>query len=530
MTGFADTLVVGGQVRTLDPKRPAGYAVAVVDDTIVALDDDALALRGAATEVVDLTGATVTPGLVDGHTHPVLGATLFQGVDLSACRDLQDLRSTLMAAAPSRAEWLSGYGLDHNVFGGEAPTRAALDTALPGVPVFIRFYDGHSALVSGEALSRAGVDGPRAFATRSRIACDAEGRPTGHLLEHDAMMTVESVVPPMPPDERRTRVLEQLRDMASTGLTGTNVMDGAPESLTLLADLEATTDLPLRLRLAPWVMPGADLDELMALQGTRGRHWHVGAVKLFIDGTVEGGTAWLEHPDCHGDSTESFWLDTAEYTKAVQHCAAARVQTCTHAIGDAGVRHVVDSLEGVPTHGVRHRVEHLETMPIELVRRLVEAGLVASMQPTHSAYTRADHTDEWSRRLGDVRADRAWCARDVRDAGGVLVLGSDWPIANYDAREVLSYAMLRRPAGSDTPPVAPSQALTALMALEGMTTHAAVADGCSDVAGRIAPGCRADLTAFAVDPLRAPADEVASAPVLLTMTGGVVTHRASSPV
>jgi hypothetical protein len=526
VTPFADTLIVGGRVRTLDPKHPEAYAVAVADDTIVALDDDALALRGAATELVDLTGATVTPGLVDGHTHPLLGATLFQGVDLSGCRDLHDLRATLMASAPRRGEWLRGYGLDHNAFGGQAPTREVLDETLPGVPVFIRLYDGHSVLVSGEALARAGVDGPRAFATRSQIVCDEQGRPTGHLLEHDAMLTLESVVPPMPREESRTRVLQLLRDMASTGLTGTNVMDGAPESLALLSELEETTDLPLRLRLAPWVMPGAELDELVALQGTGGRRWRVGAVKLFIDGTVEGGTAWLDHPDCHGDSTESFWLDPAEYTKAVQHFAAARVQTCTHAIGDAGVRHVVDSLDGVPAHGVRHRVEHLETMPTELVRRLVDTGLVASMQPTHSAYTRADHTDEWSRRLGEERAGRAWRSRDVRDAGGVLVLGSDWPIAGYDAREVLSYARLRRHAGSDTAPVVPAQALTGLMALEGMTSHAAVADGSAAVAGRIAPGCRADVTAFAVDPVSAPADELASAPVRLTMSCGAVTHRA----
>ncbi|MEO5665156.1 MAG: amidohydrolase [Nocardioides sp.] len=525
MTWSADTLLVGASVRTLDARRPRASAVAVAQGVVVALDEDALAMRGAATEVIDLGGATLVPGLVDGHSHPILGATAFDGLDLSGCGSLDDLRAALAGASLERGEWLCGFGLDHNVFDGQPPTNAVLDEVLPGVPVFIRMYDGHSALASSAALERAGVSGPRSFGQRSAIVCDDHGRPTGLLLEHAAIEVVESVVPPLLPEQRRARVLEALQAMAATGLTGANVMDGSSDSLDLLADLENATDLPVRLRLAPWCMPGDDVPELVDRQGRGGRGWYVGAVKLYLDGTVEGGTAWLHEPDCHGGGTEAFWLDPVEYTKTVQHLAAVGVQTCTHAIGDAAVRHVVDTLDGVETHGVRHRVEHLETMPIGLVRDVVGAGLVASMQPSHAAFTRADHTDEWSRRLGEQRANRAWACRDVRDAGGLLVIGSDWPIAHYDARQVLGFARARRPSGTDMPAVGPEQALTGLMALEGMTTHAAVADGRADSSGHIAVGYRADLTALAVDPVDAPADEVVDATVNLTMMGGAVTHR-----
>lgn len=525
MTSSADTLLVRASVRSLDARRPRAFAVAVADGTVVGLDQDALELRGAATEVIDLGGATLVPGLVDGHSHPLLGATAFHGVDLAECRSLDDLRAALSRAPVGPGGWWCGFGLDHNVFDGHPATNAVLDELLPGIPVFIRMYDAHSALASPAALERAGVRGPRRFEQRSQIVCDDHGRPTGLLLEHAAMEVVGAVVPPMPADQRRARVVDLLQGMAATGLTGANVMDGSQESLALLAELEDGTDLPLRLRLAPWCMPGDDVSGLVDLQGRGGRNWCVGAVKLFLDGTVEGGTAWLEDPDCHGGGADAFWLDTAEYTKVVQDLAAAGVQTCTHAIGDAAVRHVVDSLDGVETHGIRHRVEHLETLPIDLVHRVVGAGLVASMQPSHAAYTRADHADEWSRRLGEERANRAWACRDVRDAGGVLVLGSDWPIAPYDARQVLGFARSRRPLGTDREPVRPDQALTGLMALEGMTTHAAIADGHADAAGHIAVGCRADLTSLAVDPVDAPADEVAEATVNLTMLGGTVTHR-----
>lgn len=521
---FADLLITGTTVRTLDHRQPTARAVAVVADRIAGLDGDALALRGAHTEVVDLGGAVTTPGLVDGHMHP-LAAASFHGLDLSECRDLDDLRAALAGTEPTRGDWVTGFGLDHNVFAAAPITHAIVEEALPGRPVFLRLYDGHSALASREAMRRAGVSGPQEFRQRAEIVCDTQGRPTGHLLEHAAMEAVAEVMPPVPAGQVQAQVLDVLRGMAASGLTGGCAMDACPDGLALLDRLEAEQDLPLRLRLAPWCMPGDDLDELITLQSRRGRRWEVSAVKFFVDGTVEGGSAWLEHPDCHGQSTDAFWLDTAEYTKAVQHFAAAGVQTATHAIGDAAVRHVIDSLADVDTRGVRHRVEHLESLPLDLVRRLVATGLVASMQPSHTAYTRADHADEWSTRLGPDRAARGWCCRDVRDAGGVLVLGSDWPIAAYDAREVLAFARLRRRPGTDIEPVRPEQSLTGLQALEGMTTHAAIADGSEAFAGRVAVGHRADLTAFAVDPVAAPADEVGSSPIRLTVSGGVVTHR-----
>lgn len=520
----ADLLLVGTSVRTLDAVRPWASAVAVQGDRIVGLDDDALALRSAATEVVDLGGGFTTPGLVDGHMHPLFGAATFHGVDLSACRDLADLRTALAGAAPGEGGWVTGWGLDHNVFAGGPVTNAVLDELHPGRPVFVRLYDGHSALASTEALRRAGVTGPRSFEQRSEVICDAAGRPTGHLLEHAAMELVQEVMPALPEELLVERLREALEGMAATGLTGGCVMDAEAGSLEVYARYEEAAELPLRLRVAPWCMPGADVADVLALQGQAGRRWAVEAVKFFMDGTVEGGTAWLEHPDCHGTGTEAFWRDPAAYTKAVQQLAAARVQTVTHAIGDAAVRHVVEALEHVETGGIRHRIEHLETLPSALVPRLVRSGLVSSMQPCHAGYTRADHSDEWSQRLGAARAARAWACRDIVDAGGVLVLGSDWPIATYDARHVLAHARLRRSPGSTEAPVAPEQALTGLQALEGMTRHAAYADGVAD-AGRIAVGARADLTVFAVDPVEAPADELAAAPIRLTVSGGLVTHR-----
>ncbi|WP_053693006.1 amidohydrolase [Streptomyces sp. WM6372] len=520
----ADTVLTAVRVRTLDPARPEARAVAVRGGEILAVGDEADVRdwRGPATEVLDLGGATLTPGLTDAHSHPVWGIEMATGTDLSAVRDLDQLRAALRTA-PRPAGWVIGHGLDHNAFGGRPVDKALIEEALAGAPAFLRLYDGHSALASGAALDAAGITGPRTFDQRSEIVCGPDGRPTGHLVEHAAMALVGALAPKPSPSERRGRLTALLGEMAATGLTGAHVMDlGDGDVPALLAGVEYEGDLPLRLNLAPWCMPGAtprELAELIEIQGLRGRHWQVGGVKFFMDGTVEGGTAWLEHADCHGRGTDAFWPDPEAYSAAVRTLDAAGVRTATHAIGDAAVRHVLDTVASLGARArMRHRIEHIETVPDDQLKRFAELGVIASMQPPHTAYTRADHRDEWSKRLGADRAARAWRCRDLRDAGAVLALGSDWPIAHHDARRVLAIA--RSPLGA----AAAGPALTGLMALEGMTSHAALAAGEQRVAGRIAAGFRADLTAFALDPVDTAPDELAEAPIRLTMSGGRITH------
>ncbi|MGY1691443.1 amidohydrolase [Geodermatophilus sp. SYSU D01105] len=534
----ADLVVCADTVHTLTEGALPVQAVAVAGGVVVATGTraDVRDWRGPRTEVVDLRDAVLTPGLTDGHLHPVMGLQMTGDVDLSSARSLDEVSGLLAAAAEGRGpdEWVQAWGLDPNLFAGRPVTSAPVEAAVGGRPAFVRLFDAHSALATDRALRIAGVDGPRQFAQRSSVVCDDDGRPTGLLLESAAMELVLAHVPLDPVPVRAAQLRALLADMAATGLTGGHVMDLLGDSRAVVAAAEDAGDLPLRLRFAPWCLPGVDADglaELVDLQGQGGRRWSIGGVKFMVDGTIDNGTAWLEHPDALGESTESFWPDPADYTAAVRALAAAGVPTVTHAIGDAAVRHVLDALAGLgASPSGPHRVEHIETLPGALIGRFLQQGVVASMQPTHCThFTRADQTDNWSARLGTERADRAWRCRDLRDAGVPLVLGSDWPVAPFDPRRVLADAQLRRPAGEpDVPPVQPHQGLTPLMALQGYTSQASDAAGESAAAGRVAVGMRADLTAFAVDPLRADPDELADAPIALTVVDGAVVHRGAA--
>jgi predicted amidohydrolase YtcJ len=348
--------------------------------------------------------------------------------------------------------------------------------------------------------------------------------PTGELRENAAQDLVLRAAPGVRWPEQRARHVEQLQRLSALGLTGAHVMDGEPATHDLLRDLEGTEELTLRLRVPQWVSPDMGEDELEArlgLREARGRLWSAGVAKFFADGVIDTGTAWLEEPDTFGEGTVPFWPDPERMAQVMRRFAAAGFQLATHTIGDAAARFTLRTYLGA-ANGTRHRLEHLETLPDDLVAAIGASGVVASMQPVHLAAVRPD--GNWSRRLGPERAARAFRMRDLMDAGAVLALGSDWPVANADPRLGLAVAQLRRLDGE---PVIEAQALTAHEALAGYTLSPAYAAGEDGVAGRIRVGMRADLTGLAVDPVDAPAAELPDNPVWLTVVGGRVTHQLS---
>ena len=501
VTGQADLILVGGTVVDLLRLEPApAQQIAVRAGVILEVGVDLSHHRGPATDILNVAGAAVLPGLVDGHLHPVMGLDLLDAADLSRCHTPEQVRAALTGQAERRPDgWLIGWGLDPGVFGSGPVTNSFLDLVSGRRPALVHVFDGHAAVAGSAALELAGITGRRRLPGGAEVAVDEWGRPTGHLLEEAAVALITSLIPAATQGARRQQLAELLRRMASTGLTGGHVMDAKDDALTLLGELDEAGELPLRLRVAPWHRPDDDPAKILDLQGRGGEMWSVDGVKMFLDGSIDGGTAWLTHPDGRGDSVTPGW-DPEEYRRRLDLFDAVGVPTATHAIGDAAVRHVLDCLAGLGRPRARHRIEHIETIPDDLVPRFAALDVAASMQPSHATdYTRADGTDNWSTRLGRERAGRGWRCADLLRAGAAVVLGSDWPVAPFDPRLVLHAAVTRRDAGDPgADPVQPEQALTISQALSAMTS--APAEVAGRRSGRIAPGYDADLTVFAQDP------------------------------
>jgi predicted amidohydrolase YtcJ len=320
-----------------------------------------------------------------------------------------------------------------------------------------------------------------------------------------------------------------LRRLAAVGLTGTHAMDGTLDSLALARELEERGDLITRLLMPFTISPDTPAEqwEVYGRHGSdRGRRWRAGVAKFFIDGVIDSGTGWLFAPDAEGAGTEPFWPDVERYHRAVRFFAARGFQCVTHATGDRGVHEALDAYATAGTStGIRHRVEHIETLQPDDLPRFAAQGVVASMQAQHMMGLDPDRGDNWSRRLGPDRCDRAFMTRSLLESGAVVALGSDWPVARFDPREGMAAARLRRPPGEPDRRPYDDQALDGLQALGGYTIGAAVTGGDGGRLGRLAPGYAADVTVMAIDPVQADPDELVSVPVVVTVVDGEVVFR-----
>jgi predicted amidohydrolase YtcJ len=497
----------------------------------VGSDDEIRALAGSSAEVIELRGAAVVPGLTDSHLHPFLGAVGARGADLMGVTSLEEVRRRVAEERARCApdEWVLGFGLDYNAFADSGTSGALIEDAAGGGPALLTFMDFHTALATPRALELAGVDGPRTFTEHAEIVC-VDGVPTGELREAAAIDLVRSAIPPLSDAERYRLCAEQLRRLAAVGVTGAHAMDGDLATLDFLRELEARGDLVTRLISPFWITPEMtedDWEAFAAHRDARGARWRAGTAKFFIDGVIDSGTGWLYEPDSEGDGLAPFWPDPRHYREAVRFFASRGFRCATHATGDRGVREALDAYRDAgAAPGVRHRIEHIETLQPHDLPRFAAEGVVASMQAQHMAWLEPDRSDNWSRRLGAERCDRAFPIRSLRESGAAIALGSDWPVARYDPREGLAAARLRRPPGERDRAPYDDQALDGLAALEGYTTGAAFVGSDERRLGRIRPGFCADLTAFADDPVNCDADDLVALPVLLTVVDGEVVFRA----
>ncbi|GAB7066795.1 amidohydrolase [Mycobacterium hodleri] len=540
MATTASMIIRDANIRTQNPAQPRAEAVAFDGDTIIAVGSLAsvLEFRGAATEVVDAAGRTLTPGLIDGHIHPLMGAAATRGVDFGGITTMPEFLARLRTEADrilrdDPQAWLRGWNVDYGIFAGRPITAEEIEDAVHRLPTALYFFDMHTVLATSAALTQAGVTGAVHFDDVSQIVVDVDGRPTGEVREATAFDYVLAAAPVLTRSDGiaiSRRVLAQLN---SSGITGGCVMDGDAEAIDFLEEMAETgPGLPVRLVTALRHGPERDDDgvaEYISLRDRRGRRWRGGVIKMFLDGVIDTGTGWLSEPDTMGEGLLPFWPEPAHYAKTVERYAAAGFQIATHAIGDRAISAAIDAYLAVGViakNGVPHRIEHLEYLADEDLPRLAAAGITASMQPLHLQWRKADGSDSWATRLGPERTTRAWRIRDVLRSGAPLALGSDWPVAQLDARIGMAWARLRRtPGDRDGFVFEPDQCLTAQEALDGFTTWSAAAQGDGGQLGKIEVGFKADVALWGDDPVAVDADDLVDVPVHLTVVGGEPVHR-----
>jgi predicted amidohydrolase YtcJ len=541
----SDTLLIHGHIYTGNPKAPWAQALAITGTRVdaVGTDQEILLRRQAKTELIDLHGRTVIPGISDSHTHMWFGALALHGFNLSTPESsiTPDSAEALIekikayAAAHPKDRVLFGRA-DFSTVPPSSPAHDLLDRAVPDRPVVIHNTSEHALWVNSKALALAGItDQPVADPAEEKyVIRDASGHPSGLLLEAAMELVERAVFVLLPLDEK----LELLQDAAHYlnryGITSVVNATGSLAEIQLYAALRDRGQLTIRTRtsfgavavnhhLTPEFL--ADLEKARTLYHD---DWvSANLVKFFAD----GGSGMIP----------PLTYEPAEYGKLVLELDKRGYQIMTHALRSDSARMVLDTYEEVEkTNGPRDRrlrMEHADILTGKDLPRFAKLSVLVSMQPSFCCGDIGSNFDPQDK----TQTDR-W--QTLQQSGATLAFGSDWPCTwppdpFVGIREAVSRQVWRSAATSaivggvfdgagqagSVPTLesyVPDERINVEQAVAAYTRGSAYARFSDDRTGTLEPGKEADLAVLSQDIFAVPRDEIGKTRVLLTIVGGKV--------
>jgi predicted amidohydrolase YtcJ len=508
---------------TIAGKRLRAFSSILIASNGKVVELDAGASRGARR--INGKGRVLLPGMHDAHGHIWNFGALASQLDLSRTRSLTEGQRALAdyAAANPSLVWITGRGWNEVIWElGRFPTASDLDVVVSDRPVWLVRVDGHAGVANTAAMTLAGIsrDTPDPFG--GQIIRDANGDPSGTLVDA-AMSFVSSKIPPPTIEDMRQRALVAQEKLNAVGITSVSDAGTSSDGYAILRDLAATGRLTIRVNA---FLTWAAFNEIGARARTNSfaaDMLRVRTVKLYIDGALGSRGAALLQPYSDDTSTSGLLrLAPEELNQQVAAILAGGYQAAVHAIGDRGNRVVLDSFEQafrtVGDQGLRHRVEHAQVVALDDVPRFKELGLIASMQPVHAT----DDMNMAEDRVGPERIKGAYAWRKMLDQGTVIASGSDFPVSSALPLEGMHAAVTRtdregKPAGGWFP----QEAMTPAEALRSFTLDAAYAAHQERVLGSLKPGKWADFLLVDTDPFNLPTGKAMwQTGVLQTWVGG----------
>ncbi|MES5822141.1 amidohydrolase [Streptomyces sp. RG80] len=479
-----------GEVHS--PADPFATAMVVERGQVawVGSEGAADAFADGVDEVVDLDGALVTPAFTDAHVHTTSTGLALTGLDLSDAPSLEAALARVrdFAAARPADRVLLGHGWDAARWpGGRPPTRAELDEATGGRPLYLSRIDVHAAVVTTALLDMTSL-----------------GRPDGPLTADTHHAVRATALAAVTPAQRAEAQRTALAHAASLGIGSVHECAG-PE-------ISSEDDFTGLLRLAA-EEAGPRVVGYWAEQGEEGvaKARELGALgaagDLFVDGALGSHTACLHEAYSDAEHTGTAYLDAAAVAGHVVACTEAGLQAGFHAIGDAAVTAVVEGVRAAAekvglarVRAARHRVEHAEMLTPETIAAFADLGLTASVQPAFDALWGGED-GMYAQRLGAERARVLNPFAALLKAGVPLAFGSDSPVTPLDPWGTVRAAAFHR---------TPEHRVSVRAAFTAHTRGGWRAIGRDD-AGVLVPGAPADYAVWRTDELvvQAPDDRVA---------------------
>jgi predicted amidohydrolase YtcJ len=556
----ADLIVRNARIWTGDSTRPRAEALAVRGERLLAVgtNTQADAHRGTRTRVIDAGGRFITPGFIDDHTHFGQAGALLIGANLLDVHTPAPFASRVKAAVQrmSPGAWLTGgdWGAYEDnpanstgPAGNRAttrfsPDRSIIDSVTPDTPTLLNRWDRTAWLANGAALRSAGLT---CGSSIDGLEC-ADGQPTGRV-SGAALARVRGAIAPKTFDQRLREARAALAHLSELGVT--TIHDNTPPNqLPVYTELKRRGELTVRIFARPTLDKWNELTYAGISPGF-GDDWiRIRALKGFIDGIQGNSTARFYEPQLHSgrmgewrnptntaatDGDGSGMEPAGNMEKLLFGLDSAGWWANVHAIGDHAIDSVLTIMEKVMrVNGPkerRWRIIHSQVIRNAAVaQRYKRLGIIAEVQPYHAI----DDMRWMEERIG-TRSRWAYAFKTFHDAGVPLLFGSDWPGTNaswYTANPMtILYAAVTRQTLDGKPEGGwfPMERLDLETSLRSYTVNNAWAEGEEANKGSLVAGKLADFVIIDRDLFAIPATQLKDAKVLLTVTGGRVTHAAA---
>ena len=544
---FATMLVYGGTIYTVDSTSVTVEAVATKDDKILFAGslEEAETYKNEQTQLLDLKGKTMTPGLIEGHGH-------FMGLGYNELNlDLMNTTSyqAIVDAVAERVktakpgEWITGRGWHQSKWDSMPAdlvhgfqTHHLLSEISPNNPVYLRHASGHAGFANEKAMEIAGLyklalDGVQKYEVEGgEVLVDASGRPTGVFNER-AQTLITQHIPERTPESDIQAFDLAVEACHKNGITSFHDAGIPKETIALYEKMKSEGKMKTRIYamltgwdeelLNSWYEKGIMIDD--------DHLFTIRSVKLNCDGALGSRGAWLLEP--YSDRPDHFGHETLpmEFVKKTALNGLKNgFQVCSHAIGDRANREILDRYElafnEVPnaTSDHRFRIEHAQHLHPDDIPRFAELRVIPAMQAVHMSSDRPWAID----RLGEKRIkEGAYMWQDLLQSGVPIVNGTDVPVEPINPIASF-YASVSRKTLKGTPEggYEPEQKMTRAQALRSYTLDAAYGAFEEDIKGSITAGKLADFTIYDQDLMTVDENKILDTKVVMTIFNGKVVY------
>jgi len=534
----ADLVLINGKVVAVDAENSVREAVAVKGGRIVAVGSTAevKGLIGKSTEVLDLAGKTVLPGIIDSHTHPGHGATRLLEIDCRAphIKGIKDLQAVVSERAKriGPGKWVRGANYnDSKLAERRQITRWELDDAAPENPVILVSDTGHQCVVNSLALKLAGVTRGTADPPGGKIDRRVDGEATG-LFYETASHLVTDKIPPYSLEETKEGLRRLFDQYCEWGITSTH--DASGQALGIRAYQRLLEEGYRKVRVSLMVSlhtgrPGADdaLESMTALgvESGFGDEWlRVMSLKIMGDGSGAGGTAAVYEPQHRGPKGLGLMTTSKEeMEKIVMKAHEAGIRCSIHSIGDRGIDIALDCIEKAqkakPVQGMRHRLEHNSCCTPKQLRRIKKLGV----SPSSSIGYMYGIGDQYAENFGPGRARWLHPHKTMKKMGIIAGGNNDCPVTFYSPFVQIYAAVTRKSSSGQV--IGPEEAIGVMDAIRLYTWNGAYLAKEEHLKGSIEPGKLADMIVIDRDILSIPKEEIKDVKVLTTIVDGRITYH-----